>query len=396
MHDLLQRDARAIADINRIRFAPATAMRGEGCWLIDADGRRVLDLSSSWGAASLGYGHPAVTEAVATAAHNMAGAGLLSIVNEPAVALAERLLEGFPDGEDRRVWIGHSGSDTNDVAVRLCEAVTGRKRFIAFVGAYHGGSAASQSVSGHVSHLKDPQRPGLLRLPFLDRYRPDTNGDIAGAVLDRLDEHFATDFPPDKVAGIFFETIQSDSGMHVPPAGFLQEIEARCRMHGILTVADEVKTGIARTGSLYAFQQEGLLPDLVGIGKGLGGGLPLSAVVGRQEIMDHAPAFAILTTSGNPVCTAAGGAVLQTIADNNLAANAHNMGNRLMAGLRQLATRHELIGDVRGRGLLIGVDLVTDRESKAPAAMAAAKVAFHAWQLGVNLFVCGMHAMFSS
>ena len=385
-----ERDAAAIAGIQKLRFNPLAARGGRGSYLTADDGRAILDLSASATAASLGYGHPAVTEAVTKAMADMAGASLLMYPNEPAAALAEALLETMPGDAERRVWFGHSGSDANDAAARVLEAATGRPRFISFIGSYHGGVAGSMSISGHTAMTHTLPRPGLLLLPYPDPYRPRFSPE---AVLDMLDYQFETTCPPEQVAAVFIEPIMSDGGLIVPPAGFLKALEERCRRHGILTVLDEVKVGLGRSGALHAFSHEGMEPDMVVLGKGLGGGLPLSALIGPAAIMDHRPAFAIQTTGGNPVCTAAGLAVLRTVLDEDLPRRAAQVGGALMEGLRRLAERHEMIGDVRGRGLVIGVDLVTDRESRAPVpATTTAKVIVRAYELGASFIYVGLAA----
>ena len=385
-----ERDATAIAGIQKLRFNPLAARGGRGSYLTADDGRAILDLSASATAASLGYGHPAVIEAVTKAMADMAGASLLMYPNEPAAALAEALLETMPGDAERRVWFGHSGSDANDAAARVLEAATGRPRFISFIGSYHGGVAGSMSISGHTAMTHTLPRPGLLLLPYPDPCRPRFSPE---AVLDMLDYQFETTCPPEQVAAVFIEPIMSDGGLIVPPAGFLNALEERCRRHGILTVLDEVKVGLGRSGALHAFSHEGLEPDMVVLGKGLGGGLPLSALIGPAAIMDHRPAFAIQTTGGNPVCTAAGLAVLRTVLDEDLPRRAAQVGTALMEGLRQLAERHEMIGDVRGRGLAIGVDLVTDRESRAPVpATTTAKVIVRAYELGASFIYVGLAA----
>ena len=387
---LLTRDARVIANIGRLRFSPLCVTGGSGNRLIEAGGRLLLDLSASFGPAIAGYSHPAITAAVSAACGSMAGASLLALPNETAVALAEELLRLTPGDGERRVWFGHSGSDANDCAMRVLQAATGRTRFISFIGSYHGGLSGSMSISGHTSMTHSLPRAGLLQLPYPDAYRRNFS---AEQVLRLLDYHFATTFPPQQVAAVFMEPLLSDGGLVVPPPGFLRAVQDRCRRHGIQIVVDEVKVGLARSGRMHCFEHEDLQPDLVVFGKGLGGGLPLSALVGPCSIMDHAPAFALQTTAGNPVATAAGRAVLRVIAEEGLVQRAGRVGAIMAQGLHDLMARQPLIGDVRGRGLALGVELVSDRDMREPVPVSTtAKVIYRAWELGAVFFYVGMRA----
>jgi len=317
-----------------------------------------------------------------------AGASLLAFPNETAVALAEDLLRLTPGHGERRVWFGHSGSDANDCAMRVVQAATGRSRFISFIGSYHGGLSGSMSVSGHTAMTHSLPRAGLLLLPYPDPYRPTFS---VNDVLTLLDYQFATTCPPHQVAAIFIEPLMADGGLIVPPPGFLAAIQQRCRRHGIQIIVDEVKVGLARSGKMHCFEHEGLEPDLIVFGKALGGGLPLSALIGPQHIMDHAPAFALQTTAGNPVATAAGRAVLQAIADEGLIERANRIGALLSNALRSLSARHAMIGNVRGRGLALGVDLVSDRVSREPVPVTTtAKIIYRAYQLGAVFFYVGL------
>ncbi|MGA8708371.1 MAG: aminotransferase class III-fold pyridoxal phosphate-dependent enzyme [Steroidobacteraceae bacterium] len=390
MPSLRERDARVIADIARLRFSPLCLSGGSGSYLIEEGGRRLLDLSASFGPAILGNSSMEISAAIAAASASMAGASLLAFPNEHAVALAEELLRLTPGSGARRVWFGHSGSDANDCALRVLQAATGRCRFISFIGSYHGNLSGSMSISGHTAMTHTLPRAGLVLLPFPDPYRAEFS---AEQVLALLDHQFATTCPPQQVAAVFIEPIMADGGMLVPPPGFLRALQQRCRRHGIQIVVDEVKVGLARSGRLHCFEHEELEPDLIVLGKGLGGGLPLSAVIGPAAIMDHAPAFALQTTAGNPVCAAAGRAVLRAIAERRLADRATQVGARLQAGLHALGAKHALIGQVRGRGLALGLELVADRVTRAPVPVTTtAKIIYRAYQLGAVFFYVGLRA----
>jgi 4-aminobutyrate aminotransferase len=387
--NLVERDAAAVAGIEKLRFGPFAIRSGDGNRLIAEDGRRLIDFSASWGAASLGHGHPGLVDAVSRMVAHMPSASILSTIHEPAVALAERLLALTPGDGDRRVWFGHSGSDANETVIRAVEAATGRRRTIAFVGAYHGGTSLSMSISGHTAQTHSPPRAGLFLLPYPNLYRPRFPGAVGEATLAQLDYLLDTVCPAHDTAAILVEAIQADGGLLVPPGGFLAALAERAKARGILLVCDEVKVGLGRTGMLHAFEADGITPDIVTFGKGLGGGLPLSAVVGPASILNSRTAFAMQTLCGNPVSCSAGLAVLAAIEKEGLVTNAEARGRQLQMGLRRLMDRHDMIGDVRGRGLAIGVELIEDRDDRRPATKSCQKVVYRAFELGLLLFYVG-------
>lgn len=389
---LYARDGQAIANLQKLRFFPLAIAGGHGARLVEDNGRELIDFSGAWGAASLGYGHPALVEAVSRAVANPAGASVLSAANAPATALAEKLLSLFPGMGRNKVWFGHSGSDANEAVFRAVAKATGRSGVISFVGAYHGCTIGSMAFSGHSVQSDATKAEGLVLLPYPDPYRP-YKGDVTGdAVLDLMKQQFATTAIPEQIGCAFIEPIQSDGGLIIPPKGFFEKFADLCRQHGILVVCDEVKVGLGRSGKMHCFEHEDFVPDILTIGKGLGGGLPLSAAIGPAEILDCATAFAMQTLHGNPVSTAAGLAVLETIEREGLAEAAHRKGERLREGLRQLSGRHALIGDVRGRGLASGVELIADRNSRAPAPRETAKLIYRAYELGLVVYYVGMNS----
>ena len=387
---LYDRDRAAIGDLQKLRFFPLAITGGKGARLTGEDGRELIDLSGAWGAASLGYGHPAIVAAVSAAVANPAGASILSASNAPAVALAEKLLARFPGKGTHKVWFGHSGSDANEAAYRAVTKATGRSGVIAFAGAYHGCTVGSMAFSGHSVQADAAKADGLILLPYPDPYRPYRDDPTGDAVLALLEERLAA-VPAGSVAAAFIEPIQSDGGLIVPPAGFLRKFAALCRAHDILVVCDEVKVGLARSGRLHCFEHEGFVPDILVLGKGLGGGLPLSAVIAPAGILDCAASFAMQTLHGNPISAAAGLAVLDTIEAEDLAGAAEHKGGLLRAGLADLAGRHPLIGDIRGRGLACGVELVRDRQDRIPARAETAKLIYRAYELGLVLYYVGVN-----
>lgn len=389
MTTLYQREAQSISKLAQLRFYPLALTGGSGSTLTTDDGRELLDFAASWGAAGVGHSNPRIRAAVDRALANQAGASYLSSCNAPTVALAEKLLAMVPPRAAGRIWFGHSGSDANETVARAVVAATGRPRILSFSGAYHGGTAGSAAISGHPSQAMD-KAPGLTLVPYPNIYAEgEKTAEMALAELDLL---LAGPVPPDEVAAFFIEPIQSDGGMLVPPTGFFQEVERRCRQHGILLVSDEVKVGLGRTGHLHAFSHFGIDPDIVVFGKGLGGGLPISAVAGPESIMDFAPAFSFQTLHGNPVCAAAALAVLETIEDEKLVENAARVGAHLISRLEELKTRHPLIGHVRGKGLAIGIELVTNRGKRSPAKLETAMTVYRAFERGLVLFYVGVNS----
>jgi 4-aminobutyrate aminotransferase len=385
---LYQRDERAVAGIEKLRFFPLEVVSGHGSTLVTPDGRELLDLSATWTASGLGHGHPAVVEAVSRAVRTAPGSGGLSAVHPDSVGLAEDLLALVPGSGERRVYLGHAGSDANDVALRACRHATGRRTIIAFEHSYHGGVGVAMGVSGVHVDAGAPPDPDAVFLPYPNPFRPGAGGIDADvtACLDLAEQHLARG----SIACLIVEPILSDGGLIVPPDGFLASLHGLCRRHGVPMICDEVKMGLGRPGTLHAFDHDGISPDIVAFGKVLGGGLPLSAAVGPAEVLDFPPAAALLTTAGNPVCAAAGRAVLATIVGEGLADRAATVGTLLADGLRTLAGSpgSERIGDVRGRGLAIGLELVDPHTGERDPRLAA-NVVYRAWELGAVVYYVG-------
>ncbi len=396
--ELISRDAASVAGVEKLRFYPATMRSGSGARLTDLDGRDYVDLTATWTAAGLGYGHPRVAAAVADALGGQPGSGL-SIMHENAVLLAERLLELVPGAEDRRVYLGHAGSDACDVALRCARAATGKRGVVAFQHSYHGGFGLAQSVSGVLVEGGATPDPHAVFVPYPNPFRPH-RGTVEESVVDSLSQ-VEEALKGGDVAVIAVEPILSDGGFIVPPQGFLSRLAELARAYDTLLMVDEVKMGLARPGRMHAYDSDGIAPDIVCFGKSLGGGLPIGAAVGPAWVFDGPAASALLTMAGNSVCAAAALAVLDELAENDYPARAALLGEHFIDGLRNLQDGNGLqggrsaryIGDVRGRGLCIGLELVLDRESNDVAPDMTRKVVYRMWQLGVTVFSVGENVL---
>lgn len=393
---LIARDSAIIAGVEKLRFFPLAVSGGRGSRLIEEGGRELLDLSASWTAAGLGYGHPAVVEAVTGAIANPPGVSGLSAISDVAIELAERLAACLPSAmhHDQRVYLGNSGTDANDVVLRACRRATGRRRIIAFEGGYHGGMGLAMGVSHVFVASGSIPDPDVTFLPYPDPVRPHT-GDPATVLADvaaQVHRHISQG----DVACVIVEPIQSDGGLVVPPQGFLSMLAEQCRAAGVPLIVDEVKVGLARTGTMHAFEYDGITPDIITFGKSLGGGLPLSAAVGPSWILDEGTASSLLTTAGNPVCAAAGVAVLSVLEGDRLDSRAAQAGAHMREAIvsgvadRGLSDR---VGSVRGRGLTIGIDLVREGDLASPDPLLARKAVYRAWQLGGVVFYVGDHVL---
>jgi 4-aminobutyrate aminotransferase len=387
-------DTRLIADAIKLRFYPLAVASGDGCRLRDVEGKTYLDFSAGWAVANTGYSHPHVKQAVMAQLERTTFAGLISVLHEPALRLAERLVALLPGDFDKKVWFGLSGSDASETVGRLLPMATGKRRLVSFIGGYHGSTAASMTMSAHAAQTQFIGGGHVVKVPYPNPYRcpfGDDVDDCADKTIRFLEDYiFKTICPPEDVSGVIVEAVQSDGGDIVPPPHFLPLLQDVCRRHGIYLIVDEVKVGMGRTGEMFAFQHFGVTPDVVILGKSLGGGLSLSAVVARREILDVGPALALFTTSGNATSCAAGLATIEAIEQDGLVDNARQVGTHLHKRLYELKDKHPLVGDVRGLGLIQGVELVKDRASKEPTPTAAAQVVYRAFELGLLLFYVGM------
>jgi alanine-glyoxylate transaminase/(R)-3-amino-2-methylpropionate-pyruvate transaminase len=365
---------------------PLMLVEGHRQYLFDETGRRYLDLFAGIVTVSCGHAHPKVTERVqqqvAALAHTT------TIYLHPHVGeFAKRLAAKLPAGLDVTYFV-NSGSEANDLAVLMARLATGHNDVIAVRNAYHGGSPAAMALTSHHTWKYPAQlNTGIHHTVCPDPYRSPYTGtpeQIATRSVEDLRDviRYST---PGTIAAFIAEPIQGVGGVTYGAPNYLREAYAVVRAHGGLCIADEVQTGFGRTGDHYwGFQHSGVVPDIVTMAKGIGNGFPLAAVTTRREIAERlTQRIHFNTYGGNPVSMAAGLAVLEVIEEEGLQRNAREVGGRLKAGLRDLAMRHALIGDVRGMGLMLGVELVKDRGTKEPAREAAAEVMERLRALGI-------------
>jgi 4-aminobutyrate aminotransferase len=390
--DTALRDERAVANALKIRYTPFVMERGEGGRVFDAEGRSYLDFAAFWCLSGLGYSNDRVRSAVIAELERATFAGLVSGINQPAVELAERLSDLAPGNWEKKVWYGLSGSDATEAAMRLLTQATGRNRLVSFIGSWHGTHDGTMGLSAHPSLTGVIGGANVIKAPYPDPYHPPFLGgaqNLTDQCLHYLEYYlFRTICDPTDVAAIFVEAVQSDGGDVVPPPDFMPKLRALCDRYGILLAVDEIKVGLARTGRMFAYEHGGVEADVVLLGKSLGGGLPVSAVVARREVLDAASGT-LFTASGYAAGCAAALAVLDEIDRLDLVAQSAENGAYLGECLRQALGEFDIVGDIRGLGMIHGVELVEDRATRAPNQPAAAKVVYRAWELGLIVYYAG-------
>jgi 4-aminobutyrate aminotransferase len=376
------------------RYYERSWSHGVGHRLFDTSGRAYLDFANGIAVTVLGHAHPRVTAAIHAQADRLIGPTGAIGYSEPVVRLASMVADTLPDPIDT-VFFLNSGSEAIEAALKLARRATGRPAIIAFEGGFHGRTLGAASVTTSSLNYRigyEPLLPSIYFSPF-PRVYPDFGGDEAEATrvcLEHLQRLTGSTVPPSSVAAILIEPVQGEGGYHPAPAPFLRALRAFCDEHGILLVADEVQTGYGRTGRMWAFEHAGIVPDAVCIAKAIANGLPLSALATRRELQERWGKGAHGSTyGGNPVACAAGIAVLETIHEEGLLANAAARGRELTAGLERLMAEDERIGDVRGPGLMIGVEFVADRATRRPDGPLAQAVQARSLELGLLVLSCG-------
>jgi 4-aminobutyrate aminotransferase len=375
---------------------PLVVSQASGLCVEDVDGNQFLDCAAGIAVCSTGHCHPRVVEAIREQAGRLIHICGADFYDPMYVALAERLSHLAPGASPKKTFLGNSGAEAVEAAFKLARYHTGRSRVITFFGAFHGRTMGAISLTASKSLYQDgfgPLVPGVTHVPYAYCYRCHYNLSYPAcnlACVDAIEETwFARSVPPEQVAAIFVEPVQGEGGYIVPPPGWLARLRALCDRYGILLVADEVQSGMGRTGKMFAVEHWDVEPDILCLAKALASGMPISAMVAREAVMDWPPGAHGSTFGGNPVCCAAAQATLDVIEEEGLLENAARVGGWMLETLRELAAESHLIGDVRGLGLMIGVELVKDRESKTRARQETEQVIQACFQRGLLLLPCG-------
>jgi 4-aminobutyrate aminotransferase/(S)-3-amino-2-methylpropionate transaminase len=388
--EIIERKERVVAGPLTLTF-PIVIERGEGATLTDVDGNTYIDFTGGVGCLNVGHSHPRVVEAAQEQLEHFSHTDFTIIPYELYVTLAERLCELAPISSAKAAFF-NAGTEAIENAIKFARSYTKRPAVIAFEGGFHGRTLLALSMTSKTHPYKaglGPFAPEVYRVPFPNEYR----GPTAADALAALERALITQIAAENVAAIVIEPVQGEGGFVVAPKEFMEGVRRLCDEHGIVMVVDEVQTGFGRTGKLFAIEHYGIEPDLITIAKSIAMGLPLSGVLGKAEIMDAPPDSAIGGTYvGNPVAQAAALAVLDVIGEEDLCARASVLGDQLRARMLAWQERFPQVGDVRGLGAMLAIELVEDPGTKTPAAEVASEIVIAAAKRGLLLLKSGIYS----
>ncbi len=390
--DILARDAGVVSQ-SMVREYPLVLDRASGVNLWDVDNNRYLDFTAGISVMNVGWNHPDVMAAIEHQSRKLTHGAFLDFCSEVPVMFAEKLIEFMPEGHNR-IYFSNSGAESIEAALKLARHHTKRKYFISFYGGFHGRTfgAVSLTASNVIQRKHFGPFLPVIHVPYPNPYHPPgpTPENCDEDVIRYLEEVvFGYEVAPEEIAAIIVEPIQGEGGYVVPPAEFLRRLRSLCDEHGILLIADEVQSGCFRTGTFLASEHFGVKADIVCLAKAIGGGLPLGITVARDEIMTWPPGSHASTFGGNNLSCAAGLAVLKIMQQPGFAQHVQKTGKHLLEGLNKLMQEYELIGDVRGIGLMCGMELVKDRETRQPAVRERSFLLGEAFRNGLTLLPAG-------
>jgi 4-aminobutyrate aminotransferase len=390
---LLARDARVVSP-SYPRDYPFVMDYGRGAEVWDVDGNRFIDFAAGIAVTSTGHAHPQVVQAIKEAADKFLHISS-DYYHELQIRLGEKMNDIAPMDEPAMTFFTNSGTESVEGAIKLARYITGRQRFIGFLGGFHGRTMGSLAFTASKYTQQDgffPTMPGVTHVPYPNQYRPIFAGDDQGqAVLNYIENVlFQNNVPPQEVAAILLEPIQGEGGYIVPPDTFLPGLRELCDRYDILLIADEVQSGIGRTGKMFAVEHWNVQPDIVTTAKGLASGMPIGTVTARKSLMEQwAPGAHGNTYGGNPLCCAAALATIDLV-QREYKDNATTIGEYLLGKMRELANRQPVIGEVRGKGLMIGMEFVENRQTKKSAKKFVAELIHEAFYNGLLLLPCGV------
>ena len=395
---IVERDARAL--MTTTKTAPVAAASAKGVWVTDVDGNTFLDFTSGVGVVNCGYSHPRIVKAMQDQVAKLVHFAGTDFYYDSQVELAERLARATPGTFPKKVFYTNSGTESNEAAIKIAKYHSGRSQFVAFVGAFHGRTMGSLAMTASKPVHKRgffPWMGGTTHAHYPNPYRniwgidgyekPD---ELADKAIDYIETTlFGTMLPPDDVAGVWFEPVQGEGGYVVPPKSFVTKLRKLCDTHGILLVADEVQSGFGRTGKLFAMEHHGVTPDIMLLAKGIANGMPMGAVVARAELDFDVSGAHSSTYGGNVLATTTALTVLDVLQQEKLVENSEKVGAHLKKRLLELKEKHACIGDVRGLGLMLATEFVTDRKTKAFDPKTKDRVVEEAYKRGLILLPCG-------
>jgi 4-aminobutyrate aminotransferase len=395
---IIQRDG-VVLSPSYTRCYPLVAARGEGAMIEDVDGNRFLDFTAGIAVVSTGHCHPEVVAAIQRQAAQLIHMSGTDFYYESMVDLAEKLATLAPGGVPRRVYFGNSGTEAIEAAIKLARYHTGRGRFIAFYGSFHGRTMGSLALTGSKSLQQKnffPVMPGVHHVPYANCYRcaygktPDTCAVECVKVIE--DQLFRHTVPAEEVAAIFVEPVQGEGGYVVPPKKFFDELRALADKYEILIAADEVQCGMGRTGKMFASEHFDLVPEIIALAKGIASGMPLGAMIARSDVMDWTPGAHASTFGGNPVCISAALATIEVL-QRELIDNAARVGAHMKERLDEFPKKFPIVGDVRGLGLMIGIEIVRDQATRERAPALRDKIERMCFERGLLVLGAGPNSI---
>lgn len=385
--EILNEEKKNLADATRVKYFDIVVDHGNGAIITDADGHDYIDLLASASATNTGHAHPKVVQAITNQAKKLIQYTPAYFANTSTAKLAKKLVDIVPGNFEKQVAFGNSGSDANDAIIKFARGYTGRQYVISFTGAYHGSTYGSISISGvslNMTRKIGPLLPNIVKIPYPDQHQRlsgESEDDFSIRMFNQFKLPFETYLPADEVALVIIEPIQGDGGIIKAPQRYMELVYEFTRQNGIVFAVDEVNQGLGRTGKMWSIDHFGIAPDIMSIGKSIASGLPLSAVIGRKEIMSSLEAPAnVYTTAGNPVTAAAALATLDVIREEHLIERSKQFGNLAKTFFDSAAKRYSFIGDVRVYGLNGGIDIID--EKGRPDSDATNKLIYRIFELG--------------